>query len=82
MPRHLMKQGWIAHGFDVLRSQLHVGLKADRMVKTFGVSRGSSYWHFEDVQTFRAELVVAWRAQINPAARADFTRILTSPVEV
>lgn len=65
MSKRLMKQDWILHGFDVLRTEGHVGLKADRMVKTLGVSRGSFYWHFADIQTFHAELIVAWREQIN-----------------
>lgn len=65
MSKRLAKQDWILHGFDVLRIEGHMGLKADRMVKALGVSRGSFYWHFGDIQTFHAELVLAWREQIN-----------------
>lgn len=65
MSKRLMKQDWILHGFDVLRAEGHVGLKADRMVKALGVSRGSFYWHFKDIQTFHTELIAAWREQIN-----------------
>lgn len=65
MSKRLTKQDWILHGFEVLRADGHLGLKADRMVKTLGVSRGSFYWHFADIQTFHAALIVAWREQIN-----------------
>ena len=65
MAKRLKKQDWILHGFDVLRDKGHAGLKADRMVKDLGVSRGSFYWHFSDLQTFHTELIAAWREQIN-----------------
>lgn len=65
MSKRTMKQGWVFHGFDVLRIEGHVGLKVDRMVKILGVSRGIFYWHFADIQTFHAELIVARRERIN-----------------
>jgi len=41
MKDRLSKDTWIKHGFDVLRIEGPQGLKADRMVKALGVSRGS-----------------------------------------
>lgn len=64
MANRLTKQDWIAHGFLVLKTEGHGGLKADKMVKALMVSRGSFYWHFKDIDDFRSCLLTAWRADI------------------
>lgn len=48
MRNRLAKEDWIAHGFEVLKTEGPGGLKAVKMVKTLNVSRGSFYWHFEN----------------------------------
>ncbi|SPH22365.1 hypothetical protein ASD8599_03108 [Ascidiaceihabitans donghaensis] len=75
MAQRLSKQDWLIHGFDVLRSEGHTGLKADRMVKALGVSRGSFYWHFDDIKSFHAALIAAWRVQINEQVIAQLSQL-------
>ncbi|MBV9985604.1 TetR/AcrR family transcriptional regulator, partial [Bradyrhizobium sp.] len=41
------------HGF--------AALKADRLAKTMGVSRGSFYWHFADIAAFHGAILKHWR---------------------
>lgn len=67
----LRKDDWIAHGFEVLKSDGHSGLKADRMVRALGVSRGSFYWHFADIADFHTQVLTAWRETITEAVIAD-----------
>lgn len=74
MPR-LRKEDWIDHGFEVLKTEGHAGLKADRMVRAMNVSRGSFYWHFADIADFHSQLLAAWRERITEAEIADLTAL-------
>ncbi len=56
----LSKQDWLDHGLNTLASEGFTGLKADRMVKTLGVSRGSFYHHFEDLGAFHQSVLERW----------------------
>ncbi|MEM8937477.1 MAG: TetR/AcrR family transcriptional regulator [Pseudomonadota bacterium] len=58
----LSEEDWLKHGLKTLRTTGYVGLKADLMAKSLGVSRGSFYWHFKDLGDFRARLLDYWRA--------------------
>ena len=71
MAARLSKQDWIAHGLEVLKSDGHEGLKADRMVRALDVSRGSFYWHFKDIGDFHGQLIAAWRVGITESVIAD-----------
>ena len=93
MSDRLSKDIWIKHGFDVLRIEGPQGLKADRMVKALGVSRGSFYWHFKSLSDFHDQLLMAWQTQITEAVITElkampeghnqlvalFERILNTP---
>ncbi|MDZ7824458.1 MAG: TetR/AcrR family transcriptional regulator [Ahrensia sp.] len=61
MANRLTRDDWLAHGFSVLETIGHDGLKADKMVSALGVSRGSFYWHFENVDVFHELLAAQWR---------------------
>ena len=56
----LSRENWLDHGLSTLASEGFTGLKADRMVKTLGVSRGSFYHHFEDLQAFHQAVLHRW----------------------
>lgn len=75
MTKRLAKQDWIAHGFEVLKTEGHEGLKADRMVKALNVSRGSFYWHFKSIDDFHTALLSSWREQITEAVIAELRGI-------
>lgn len=65
MGKQLSRRDWIDHGLKVLWTEGHEGLKADRMVKALGVTRGSFYWHFSDISAFHTALVTTWRTEMN-----------------
>ncbi len=60
----LNKSDWLEHGFVTLAASGHSALRADTMAKALGVSRGSFYWHFRDVETFYEELLELWRERM------------------
>ena len=52
---------WVDHGLKALATSGFTALKADPLAKVLGVSRGSFYWHFRDVDAFRAAVLARWR---------------------
>jgi AcrR family transcriptional regulator len=61
MSERLTKSEWIKQGLRTLAKEGAGALKAGPMAAKLKVSRGSFYWHFEDIADFRAELLRNWR---------------------
>jgi AcrR family transcriptional regulator len=61
MTKRLSKSAWLRHGLLTLAGEGHNGLKAGAMAARLGVSRGSFYWHFKDIDDFRTQLLAAWQ---------------------
>ena len=61
MSERLTKSDWVAHGLRTLASSGAGALKAGSMADALKVSRGSFYWHFEDVGDFKRQLMERWR---------------------
>ena len=61
MNDRLTPSDWVTHGLRTLANDGHNGLKVGAMAETLNVSRGSFYWHFQDIADFRARLLQAWR---------------------
>jgi AcrR family transcriptional regulator len=56
----LSVQDWLQAGYTVLAEQGVRALKVERLCQQLGVTRGSFYWHFEDMDGYRAALVESW----------------------
>lgn len=61
MTDRLTKSDWIEHGLAVLASEGPNALKIGALAEQLDVSRGSFYWHFEDLADFRSELLQSWQ---------------------
>jgi AcrR family transcriptional regulator len=61
MNKRLNKTDWLTLGLKTLVASGAGDLKAEPMAKALNVSRGSFYWHFEDVDCFRREVLGLWR---------------------
>lgn len=61
MTDQLSAQDWLKLGLRTLATQGFSALKAEPLAKAMGVSRGSFYWHFEDIGAFHAAVLKAWR---------------------
>lgn len=71
---NLSSADWLDHGLNALASEGASALKADRLAKSLGVSRGSFYWHFEDIAAFRAAVLDLWAARTTHAMVARLDR--------
>ncbi|MBS0528784.1 MAG: TetR/AcrR family transcriptional regulator [Proteobacteria bacterium] len=52
---------WLDLGLKTLTDQGFTALKAEPLAKAMGVSRGSFYWHFADIDAYRAAILNHWR---------------------
>ena len=61
MADQLSAQDWVDQGLRTLATRGFSSLKAEPLAKAMGVSRGSFYWHFADIDAFHATILKAWR---------------------
>jgi AcrR family transcriptional regulator len=61
MGDQLSDRDWLDLGLKVLARNGVTALKAEPLAKAMGVSRGSFYWHFSDVEAFHTALLAHWR---------------------
>lgn len=54
-------EDWVKAGLKALAASGFTALKADTLAKAMGVSRGSFYWHFADIDAFHAAILQRWR---------------------
>ena len=79
MADQLSAKDWLDQGLRTLAQDGFTALKAEPLAKAMGVSRGSFYWHFADVEAFHAAILRHWRevaaeriiADIDAAAGKD-----------
>ncbi|MBI2307736.1 MAG: TetR/AcrR family transcriptional regulator [Rhodocyclales bacterium] len=57
----LDRNDWIEGAIDVLADQGVAGLRVEVLAKTFGVTKGSFYWHFKDRQDLLDAVVEVWK---------------------
>src|SRR3979490_3174734 len=60
MTDQLSAKDWLGQGLKTLASDGFTALKAEPLAKAMGVSRGSFYWHFADVDAFHAAVLKHW----------------------
>lgn len=51
---------WLQAGYTLLAEQGTRALKIELLCQQAGVTRGSFYWHFDDMDSYRAALVESW----------------------
>ncbi|RTL63482.1 MAG: TetR/AcrR family transcriptional regulator, partial [Hyphomicrobiales bacterium] len=57
----LARADWVKAGLKALAREGASALKADRLARELGVSRGSFYWHFADVDAFHRAVLEGWK---------------------
>lgn len=62
---------WIRAGYAILAEEGIKVLKIDRLCERLGVTKGSFYWHFDGMPTYRSALIAAW-ADLRDEDRLDF----------
>ncbi len=61
MAEQLSARDWLNQGLKALVEDGFTALKAEPLAKAMGVSRGSFYWHFADVEAFHTGILEYWR---------------------
>ena len=56
----LSADDWLQAGYTLLAEEGARALKIERLCQQVGATRGSFYWHFEDMDGYRAALVESW----------------------
>jgi AcrR family transcriptional regulator len=62
---------WLQAGFAIIAEEGMNALKIDRLCERLGVTKGSFYWHFEDMPNYRAALVQAF-SEMRDEERREF----------
>ncbi|MEE6138896.1 TetR/AcrR family transcriptional regulator [Mycobacterium sp. 050128] len=58
----LSADDWLQAGYTLLAEEGARALKIERLCQQVGATRGSFYWHFEDMDGYRGALVDSWNA--------------------
>jgi AcrR family transcriptional regulator len=61
MADQLSAKDWLDQGLKALAEGGFTALKAEPLAKIMGVSRGSFYWHFANVEAFHSAILRHWR---------------------
>lgn len=51
---------WLQAGLDILDADGIAGIKVQRLCDRLGVTKGSFYWHFDDLDAFLSDLAGRW----------------------
>lgn len=62
--RRLTPKDWLTAGLDVLCSHGPGAVKAEPLARHLGTTKGSFYWHFQDVRDFHEKLLAVWEASV------------------
>jgi AcrR family transcriptional regulator len=74
MAKRLSAQHWIDFALKTLSQEGSGALKADLLAPKLGVSRGSFYWHFKDIDVFHAGVISHWRQAATESIILDVER--------
>ncbi len=58
----LSRSDWLDYALGVLTRDGHDALRSEPLAKGLQVSRGSFYWHFEDVAAFHGAVLERWES--------------------
>ena len=56
----LTTDDWLQAGYTILAEDGLKSLKIDALCRRLGVTKGSFYWHFQDMAGYRAALIESW----------------------
>jgi AcrR family transcriptional regulator len=57
----ISREDWLKAALAALRAEGHAGLRAAPLAEKLGVTRGSFYWHFEDVAALHDAVLQHWK---------------------
>jgi len=60
--KKLSVDDWLEAGYELIAEHGVRALKVERLCQQVGATRGSFYWHFDDIDSYRAALVSSWNS--------------------
>lgn len=66
----LSKADWLEAGYLLIAEHGARAVKIERLCQQVGATRGSFYWHFDDIDSYRAALVASWKAFLEQDRRS------------
>ena len=69
---------WIQAGYTILAEEGIKALKLDRLCARVGATKGSFYWHFADMRSYRDTLIAAW-GELRDEDRRHFAALTELP---
>lgn len=81
MATRLSQIDWIQAGFRALTVNGPQAVKAEVIARDLKVSKGSFYWHFENMPAFRDAMLAHWVALATDAVMADVDAQHADPKE-
>ena len=74
-------EDWLAHALEELKQKGPAGIRVRPLAETLGVTLGSFYWHFKDLNEFKVRLLEYWRVEITEKIIAQALDGVTDPRE-
>ena len=71
MTDQLSAKDWLDQGLKALAARGFTALKAEPLAKAMGVSRGSFYWHFADLDAYHQAVIERWQVRATEWIMAD-----------
>jgi AcrR family transcriptional regulator len=78
--RKLTRNDWLAAALDALVNAGPEGVHVEPLAVSLGVTKGSFYWHFEDLQDLLSSVIDYWATRMLGAVR-DHDDLTGSPAE-
>lgn len=63
MRRTFEREDWIGIGRQALVAEGPNAMRVEPLARQLGATKGSFYWHFEDVGTFETAIITAWLSE-------------------
>lgn len=60
--QRLSPQTWLTAGLEALAKRGPQALAAEPLARALGTTKGSFYWHFQDVPAYHSALLTQWQA--------------------
>jgi AcrR family transcriptional regulator len=74
-PAKLSATDWMRAAFQNLSSGGVEAIKAEVLAKKLKTTKGSFYWHFKDVPSFKADMLKLWEAEATMAIMKTVTKL-------
>ena len=55
---------WLAAGFRALTSDGPTAIRVEALARNLGATKGSFYWNFDDLPSFKREMLALWRNRV------------------